>query len=223
MIGDTSHQAEASSHNPDETGRPEFSDHDGKDEVRAWDADKDLRDPSGIQMEMLVQHILGILRSGGMWWIRYIIYNRRIWHRRDGFVTHQYTGSNPHTDHVHFNSDFTQAADEATGTDWHFGEVGITTPVANPVSNPKPPAVHVVKRGDKGTEVRHVQQFFHDVFPSYRHSVRIHRGQNISVDGDFGDQTEAWVVEFQNRVHIKSDGIVGPDTKSHMKKFGYKY
>lgn len=123
-IGDTSHKGSSSSHNPDRTGNPEYRDGDSLDEVRAWDMDKDLGDPDGVTAEILVQHLISLLRNGGLPWIRYVIYNRRIWHRRDNFVTRSYTGSNPHTDHVHFNSDFTNYADTVTGTNWHFEDLG---------------------------------------------------------------------------------------------------
>lgn len=220
--GDAAHAATTSSHNPDITGTPEYRDGDSLDEVRAWDADKDLRDPSGITMEQVVQLWLTKLRTGKMSWIRYLIYNGRIWHRKDNFLTHTYTGSNQHTDHVHVNSDFNQTADTVTGTYWFLNELGITTPVSNPTPSPAS-STHVVKKGDKGSEVSHIQEFLRNVFPSYRHYVRIKRGQLLTVDGSFGDQTEAWVVVFQDRVGIKSDGIVGPVTKSHMHEYGYKY
>lgn len=131
-IGDTSHQASASSHNPDRTGSPEFRDGDSKDEVRARDIDKDLND--SVTMEQLVQHWVNLARQGRLWWVRYIIFNGRIWHKRDGYVTRTYTGSNKHGDHVHMNSDFTQDADEVRGTNWGLSEIG-GTPVNNP-SNP---------------------------------------------------------------------------------------
>lgn len=123
-IGDLSHKASPSSHNPDETGNPEFSDHDGVDEVRAADFDKNLNDEHGVTMEQVVQLWIGLARSGTMWWIRYFIYAGRIWHRRDGFVTRKYNGSNQHYDHVHVNSDFTQSADTVTGTNWHLASLG---------------------------------------------------------------------------------------------------
>lgn len=132
FVGDKPHQNEPSSHNPDKTSKPEFKDGDAKDEVRAWDADKDLRDPS-VTMEQVVQHIITLARSGVLWWIRYVIYNGRIWHRRDEFVTRVYTGKNKHTDHTHINSDFTQEADEVRNTNWRFQELGAAAP--------KPPAV----------------------------------------------------------------------------------
>lgn len=136
-IGDTSHKASASSHNPDETGNPEYSDHDKVDEVRAADFDKDLRDVHGVTMEQLVQHWITLLRAGEMWWIRYLIYAGRIWHRRDNFVTRVYTGSNKHYDHVHVNSDFTQQADMVRGTDWHVEDFGLDGVPTTPVSQTK--------------------------------------------------------------------------------------
>lgn len=220
-IGDTSHQASPSSHNPDESGSPEFSDHDGKDEVRAWDADKDLRD-SSVTMEQVVQHLIAGARSGRFWWIRYIIFNGRIWHRRDGFVTRTYTGSNKHTDHAHINSDFTQAADTATGTDWGFNELGSGTPAPAP-SNPAP-SVRELHEGVKGDDVRQLQQFFKDNFPAYNRTVRVKRNQMISVDGDFGPQTKAWVVEFQRRAGgLSQDGVVGPRTRAKLHDYGFKH
>ncbi|MBM0203500.1 peptidoglycan-binding protein [Micromonospora sp. STR1s_5] len=138
-IGDTRHQASASSHNPDRTGSPEWRDGDAKDEVRARDFDKDLRDPGGVTMEHVVQLWVRLARAGVLWWIRYIIYNGRIWHRRDGFKTHTYTGSNKHDQHCHTNSEFSQKADQVTGTNWHLDELGSAPkPPSAPPSKPKP-------------------------------------------------------------------------------------
>jgi peptidoglycan hydrolase-like protein with peptidoglycan-binding domain len=90
--------------------------------------------------------------------------------------------------------------------------------------DPQPPVqVHTVQKGDKGTEVEHIQQFLHDEFPAYRNDVDVKRGELITVDGDFGDQTEAWVKEFQNRTSLDVDGIVGPKTFAKMREYGYKY
>lgn len=218
-IGDTSHQASASSHNPDLTGNPEYRDGDSVDEVRAWDADKDLNDPV-VTMEQVVQHLLAGARSGKFWWIRYIIFNGRIWHRRDGFVTRTYTGSNKHTDHAHINSDFTQQADTVTGTNWEFNTLGGSTPAPAPAPAPKP-SVRNLELGVKGDDVRHLQQVLHDVFPIYRKYVSVKRGQLISVDGDFGPQTKAWVQEFQRRTGLVRDGVVGPNTRAKLKQYGY--
>lgn len=89
---------------------------------------------------------------------------------------------------------------------------------------PKPPAstTPVLKEGSTGGEVRKVQDFFRRVFPSYRHHVSVKRGAVISVDGHFGKQTEAWVIEFQERTSLKKDGEVGPATMAKLRKYGYR-
>lgn len=133
-IGNKAHEGSASSHNPDESGKPEYSDHDSVNEVRAADFDKDLNDAGGVTMEQVVQLWLTYLRAGQMWWIRYLIYNGRIWHRRDNFVTHTYTGNDKHESHVHVTSDFTNAADTVRNTNWHLNDLvaGVpTTPVVS--------------------------------------------------------------------------------------------
>lgn len=132
-IGDTSHAAGKSSHNPDETGNPEFSDHDGKDEVRARDFDVNLNQP-GVTAEDVVQHLLAGARSGQFWWLRYIIYNRRIWAKSGGWKQQAYTGANPHDHHFHVNTDYTQAADTLTGADYHLREL-VDVPTADDVWN----------------------------------------------------------------------------------------
>lgn len=221
-IGDQAHAVEASSHNPDLTGHPEYRDGDKIDEVRAIDFDKDLRDPSGATMENLVQIWIKAARAGKMSWVRYFIYNGRIWHRKDGFLTHKYTGSNKHTDHCHVNSDFTQAADTIKGTDWLLGDPAKPTPPAPkpPTPSPKTP---VMKKGDSGETVRQVQRFFLAVFPAYRDRVSVRRGVTMVVDGYFGDQTEAWVRVFQSSTGIGIDGMIGPVTLAKMREYGYQH
>ena len=136
-IGDKPHAESTSSHNPDLTGTPEFRDGDAIDEVRARDVDKDLNDAGGVVFEDLVQLVIKDARNGKHPYLRYLVYNGRIWHKRDNYVTRVYTGSNQHTDHGHFNSDFTQEADTVTGTDWGFSQLG-GTPSTTPPATDKP-------------------------------------------------------------------------------------
>lgn len=144
-IGNLAHQVEPSSHNPDKTGKPEYKDGDSKDEVRARDFDADLNDPDGHTMEEVVQLWVELARTGVLWWVRYIIFKKRIWHKRDGFVTRQYTGSNDHSKHAHVNNDFTQAADEVRNTNWHLNDLG-APPAQTPGSN------HIPVDGELGPE-----------------------------------------------------------------------
>lgn len=80
-IGDPSHAARKSDHNPDYA-------HGGV--VRAIDVDKD-----GIEPNRLVALLIKDPR------VEYVIWNRHIWSRRYGFKKRRYTGKSPHTDHVH--------------------------------------------------------------------------------------------------------------------------
>ena len=61
----------------------------------------------------------------------------------------------------------------------------------------------LVKLGSKGEDVRAIQ----DVL-----NFHIRRLRPLEVDGDFGSQTHARVVEFQKSNHLGTDGIVGPFT-----------
>jgi Transglycosylase-like domain/Putative peptidoglycan binding domain len=57
----------------------------------------------------------------------------------------------------------------------------------------------VVKRGDRGSAVRTIQQ-----------------GLGIPADGVFGEQTERAVKRFQHRHDLVADGIVGPLTRAAL-------
>jgi hypothetical protein len=104
-IGDTAHQAETSGHNPDDTAgvKAERQDADSVPEVRAADVDADLRQP-GVTMEQAVQAVLhGPAAERDR--LIYIIYNRRIWRKSNGWRQETYTGSDPHDRHAHFSGD----------------------------------------------------------------------------------------------------------------------
>lgn len=121
-IGDTSHSAGKSSHNPDRTGSPEHADGDAADEVRARDFDVDLRTP-GLTMLEVVRHLVTGARQGRFWWLRYIIFQGVIYHRSTSWQARAYTGANSHHHHAHVNSDFTQAADTVRGTNYRLEEL----------------------------------------------------------------------------------------------------
>jgi hypothetical protein len=113
-VGNLAHQAGPSGHNPDRTGRPEYADGDSLDEVRAIDVDKDLR--SVVTMEQVIQYLVRRGRAGHYLPFRYFIYKGRIWARSTGWATRVYTGANSHTEHAHFSGDYTQTADNWTGS-----------------------------------------------------------------------------------------------------------
>ncbi|OIH86037.1 hypothetical protein BLJ79_04370 [Arthrobacter sp. UCD-GKA] len=106
-IGDASHNARKSDHNPD------YSD---GGIVRALDIDKD-----GIDVEALLSAVVGEPR------VAYVIWNRRIWTHAKGWQP--YSGANPHTGHIHVSIRHTAAA--AAGGAWSLG-AGTVGPVATP-------------------------------------------------------------------------------------------
>jgi hypothetical protein len=123
-IGDAAHQDSTSGHNPDDTAgsRPSWNgDPDKRPEVRAWDMDADLG--WGVTTQDVVDHIRRLpgLRTA----LRYIIYNRRIYHIRSGFAPAPYEGDDPHTNHVHYEGAWTQAADNNTSFDYRLQEVPV--------------------------------------------------------------------------------------------------
>jgi len=127
-IGDTSHSASSSDHNPDETGNTPERDSDNVDEVHAIDVDKDLRE--NYTMEDCVQYLLSECRKSGTSGkdrgrLKYIIYNRRIW-EGPNWSQQSYSGSNPHDKHAHFSAEYSSAQEADTNT-WglisKFGDV----------------------------------------------------------------------------------------------------
>lgn len=108
-IGDAAHRGTRSGHNPDETGNPEYQDSDSLDEVRAVDLDDDLRHP-GLTMHDVVRAILATPADRGR--CSYLIYDRTIWSRSADYEPRDYTGTNPHTSHLHISGRPTNDADD---------------------------------------------------------------------------------------------------------------
>jgi hypothetical protein len=123
-VGDYDHSQGKSSHNPDDIrGNAEWEgDPDGKEEIRAIDLDVDYRVP-GLTAQEFVNHLIKYAKNGTFWWIRYIIYDRKIYHKNTGFESRAYGGSNPHDKHVHVNSDFSQRADEVDNVNYRLSEL----------------------------------------------------------------------------------------------------
>lgn len=92
-VGDYNHSQSKSSHNPDDTkGNAEWEgDPDGKEEIRAIDLDIDYRVP-GLTADEFVAHLVKYAKNGTFWWIRYIIYDRNIYHKSTGFSERSYGG-----------------------------------------------------------------------------------------------------------------------------------
>lgn len=87
------------------------------------------------------------------------------------------------------------------------------TPPSVPSSAPSTGADPVLQRGSSGDVVKRVQAFMNRTFKSY---------SNLGVDGEFGPATEKVIKEFQKRVGLSSDGVVGPATWGALRRYGLK-
>lgn len=144
----------------------------------------------------------------------YVIWNATIWSRRYNFEPRRYTGSNPHTDHVHTEVIQSSAA-ENNLTPWGIAD-GVVIPVANPL-NPggtTDPA-WVLSLAATLPVLRQA--------PGVRGSVRklqallnLLIAAGLARDGVFGPATDAKVRQFQTARGLAVDGIVGPRTWSEL-------
>lgn len=113
-IGDLAHAAGTSGHNPDDTPgvSAERQDADTKPEVRALDADSDLRaDPT--TMQTVVDAILAYPPDRDR--LIYLIFDGWIYRAANGWRREVYTGSDKHRQHAHLSGH--PAADE-DGRPW---------------------------------------------------------------------------------------------------------
>lgn len=192
-IGDANHQARRSEHNPDSRGI-----------VRAIDITAD-----GIDVNQLLAATIGDQR------VHYVIHNETIWSRTHQWRPRKYTGYNAHKAHIHISLRNTTSESAsptvvaAAANDTSAWFAGSAAP------KPTPP---VLKIGTKGEAVKRLQAGLNKVFPAYRHVIAP-RGQRLAVDGIYGKHTAAWVTEFQKRVGILADGIVGPVTKRQLANY----
>lgn len=76
------------------------------------------------------------------------------------------------------------------------------------------------KKGDKGENIRKINDFYYKVFPSYAKTLN-RKAENVK-GNLFGDNTLAWTIEFQKRTKLKADGFIGPETLNMLKKYGFK-
>ena len=96
-IGDTSHSARKSDHNPDKQGW-----------VRAIDIDSDLVKGSSKESWLLAEQIKTIAFKGDKR-ISYVIHQHRIASPLKNWAWRVYKGSNPHVSHIHIS--FTKSGD----------------------------------------------------------------------------------------------------------------
>lgn len=117
-IGDEGHKGSPSAHNEDDTpgSKPEREDADNNPEHRGIDV---MIGPafSPAQAEDLAQKL--VTRPSNQKRLIYVIYNRRIWQKKNGWIEEHYGGSDPHTNHVHESGD---PLDDENPASWDIGD-----------------------------------------------------------------------------------------------------
>lgn len=197
-IGDASHNARKSDHNPD---------YSAGGVVRALDIDKD-----GIIVAELLAAVVGEPR------VAYVIWNRRIWTHAKGWQP--YSGSNPHTGHVHISIRHTKAAE--SGSAWALG-ASVTPqkkpstpapqkPAPKPVKAKQWPDKALLEDGDFGkVTVKALQEVLK--------GVKLYSGL---IDGDFGKLTKIALQKWLKHLgHYNGliDGNFGPLTVKALQSF----
>lgn len=135
-IGDTSHAARKSDHNPN-----------GRGSVNAIDITYPGVDPD-IIIAAVKKHPSAA----------YVIFNRHIYSATNKWVKEPYTGASPHTEHLHISIKQSVKA-EQSDVKW-FGAVAKKAPAKKPTAKPKIPAypgAGKLKVGSKVPAVKVVQ------------------------------------------------------------------
>lgn len=82
------------------------------------------------------------------------------------------------------------------------------------------PARGYFQRGDSGEKIRKINDFWYRVFPAYADGLKRNA---VNVLGPiFGENTEAWTKEFQQRTNLVPDGFIGPLTLQKMEEYGFR-
>lgn len=116
-IGDTSHSASSSDHNPDETGNTPSEDADSINEVHALDIDSTGPWPRSFDsmVTALVAREKAEYESADVFGrLQNVIWNHRIASRSWGWTWRDHTGPDPHTNHAHFSARYTTAQENDT-------------------------------------------------------------------------------------------------------------
>lgn len=191
-LGDKAHQGTWSDHNPNDSGV-----------VCA----KDILADGGLSLQRLADHLVAHPHPN----LRYVIFNRRIAERSNGFDWKAYNGKSPHDKHLHVSvgngPDGRGTRDYDSTASWRIAEIkdGKPSVPAKP-SKPTTPNndeeydMPTQRRGAKGLYVRILQ------------ALLVAWGFKVTIDGIFGAQTERQLRAFQAKHAKPVDGIAGSIT-----------
>lgn len=186
FVGDTAHSARKSDHNPD---------YDSGGVVRAGDfTAKDID----------TAKLIAVAKADPR--TNYIIFSRKIYDA-PSFKARDYTGSNPHTRHVHISLKHTKAAESAGS--WGYGKAKPAPKSSQPAAGAKTLSI-----GNSGSEVLKFQKEMNKAFPSY---------SKFKPDGKYGPYTVEVVKAFQRRTGLVQDGVIGPKTRAKLAQYGVKF
>jgi hypothetical protein len=210
-IGDQSHQAGYSDHNPN-----------GSDVVCAIDVKGD----GGMSLKGFVDHLLEAPHAN----LRYVIYNRKIYQRKNAFRAQDYNGVNAHATHVHVSVGNGPDGRSTSGYDstepWHI-DLGATpkpsTPAAPKPSKPttKDPveeaimSLPTVKDNSAPTGAKKRAQSLLAAAGFAPVNTFDGRGRP---DGKWGNGSKAALKSFQASQKLAVDGICGPKTWTELIK-----
>jgi peptidoglycan hydrolase-like protein with peptidoglycan-binding domain len=185
-IGDARHKASTSDHNPDPAGVVRALD------ITAWVA------PSGVDIAGQLAEELRHARDPR---IKYVIYDRRIFSATvQPWTWRPYTGSSPHTSHVHVSVMPAPAGDD--GSPW-FAAV------------PAPPEAphYPLRSGEYYGPPERGHGAISRGMGLKRWQARMRaRGWKINPDGIYGPQTRAVTIAFQREKRLEADALIGPAT-----------
>lgn len=199
-IGDASHSARTSDHNPNARGS-----------VNAMDITK-----SGIDTDVL---IAAAKKHPS---VRYIIHNRRIMNRDIGnFRSRPYSGSNPHTQHVHISLYQRRSAEESNRS-WGLGSASSSSAPSKPTEAGK---LTVDGKWGKST-TRRLQEVLGtpvDGIVSAQSSAYKASNPGLLSGWDWRSKpgSSNVIAALQRKLGVNDDGRIGPDTiRALQRKLG---
>ena len=186
FLGDLAHSKRKSSHNPDKFGF-----------VRAMDVTHNPE--KGIDGNLLLNALLSA-KDSRIW---YIIFNRKIYNRKNNFKPEVYTGENAHKHHLHLSvADDPNIYNDASDWNLSFGQPQATQTASPTIST----TFTELKKGSKGEAVKKLQTILHQ---------KGFLGAS-GIDSDFGEKTDRAVRAFQTENGLRVDGRVGVNTAAAL-------